>query len=273
MALGEVARDCRVGEGNTSSGRNSGSSAKRSSKSTSDRTLLESSQSHLPCPACSHPLSYQPHRLHHSPQPMLTCPQSQRSSSGAGAAPSPSCRYQSPPCAQGCLRLPCHYCPHCCRCCCYQGLGLGPGPGPGPGLELGPGPGPELGWEGWEAPLDSPGPAQGRANLKTSWGICWPGVRMARRWRTMGSESLRQNPETQRDGGSLPDSLGKGLVTQLSRRDKGTAQTCMQGRGQDRKADSGLRDRAQQQWEPLGLLGTHHGLRALSAGPLLSRWE
>lgn len=40
MARGEVARDCRVGEGRTSSGRNSGSSAKRSSKSTSDRTLL-----------------------------------------------------------------------------------------------------------------------------------------------------------------------------------------------------------------------------------------
>lgn len=40
MARGEVAKDCRVGEGSTSSGRNSGSSAKRSSKSTSDRTLL-----------------------------------------------------------------------------------------------------------------------------------------------------------------------------------------------------------------------------------------
>lgn len=40
MARGEVARDCRVGEGSTSSGRNSGSSANRSSKSTSDRTLL-----------------------------------------------------------------------------------------------------------------------------------------------------------------------------------------------------------------------------------------
>lgn len=40
MARGEVARDCRVGEGSTSSGRNSGSSAKRSSKSTSDKTLL-----------------------------------------------------------------------------------------------------------------------------------------------------------------------------------------------------------------------------------------
>lgn len=40
MARGEVAKDCKVGEGSTSSGRNSGSSAKRSSKSTSDRTLL-----------------------------------------------------------------------------------------------------------------------------------------------------------------------------------------------------------------------------------------
>ena len=39
MARGEVAKACRVGEGSTSSGRNSGSSAKRSSKSTSDRTL------------------------------------------------------------------------------------------------------------------------------------------------------------------------------------------------------------------------------------------
>ena len=50
MARGEVARDCKVGEGSTSSGRNSGSSAKRSSKSTSDRTLLESRQGHLLCP-------------------------------------------------------------------------------------------------------------------------------------------------------------------------------------------------------------------------------
>jgi hypothetical protein len=49
MARGEVARDCSVGEGSTSSGRNSGSSAKRSSKSTSDRTLLEGWQGHLPC--------------------------------------------------------------------------------------------------------------------------------------------------------------------------------------------------------------------------------
>lgn len=56
MARGEVARDCRVGEGSTSSGRNSGSSANRSSKSTSDRTLLESRQGHLPCSACSCPL-------------------------------------------------------------------------------------------------------------------------------------------------------------------------------------------------------------------------
>lgn len=166
MARGEVARDCRVGEGRTSSGRNSGSSAKRSSKSTSDRTLLESGQGHLPCPACSHPLCHQPHRLCHSSQPMLTCPQSQRSSSGAGAAPSLSCQDQPPPCAQECPRLPCHYCPHCC-CCCYQGLGL----------ELG------LGWEEWEAPHGSPGPAQGRANLKMSWEICWPGMGMARRWR------------------------------------------------------------------------------------------
>ena len=39
MARGEVARLCRVGEGKTSSGRNSGSSAKRSSKYTSDSTL------------------------------------------------------------------------------------------------------------------------------------------------------------------------------------------------------------------------------------------
>lgn len=49
MARGEVARDCKVGEGSTSSGRNSGSSAKRSSKSTSDRTLLEGRQDHFPC--------------------------------------------------------------------------------------------------------------------------------------------------------------------------------------------------------------------------------
>lgn len=42
-----MARDCRVGEGSTSSGRNSGSSANRSSKSTSDRTLLEGQQGHL----------------------------------------------------------------------------------------------------------------------------------------------------------------------------------------------------------------------------------
>lgn len=39
MARGDVARLCRVGEGKTSSGRNSGSSAKRSSKYTSDSTL------------------------------------------------------------------------------------------------------------------------------------------------------------------------------------------------------------------------------------------
>lgn len=39
MALGEVARLCRVGEGRTSSGLNSGSSAKRSSKYVSDKTL------------------------------------------------------------------------------------------------------------------------------------------------------------------------------------------------------------------------------------------
>lgn len=44
MARGEVARDCSVGEGSTSSGRNSGSSAKRSSKSTSDRTLSTESK-------------------------------------------------------------------------------------------------------------------------------------------------------------------------------------------------------------------------------------
>lgn len=50
------------------------------------------------------------------------------------------------------------------------------------------------------------------------------------------------------------------------------AQTCMQGRKQGKKANSGLRDRAQQQRESLGLLGTHHGLRALGAGPFLSRW-
>lgn len=38
MALGEVARLCRVGEGRTSSGLNSGSSAKRSSKYDSELT-------------------------------------------------------------------------------------------------------------------------------------------------------------------------------------------------------------------------------------------
>lgn len=41
MARGEVARLCKVGEGKTSSGRNSGSSAKRSSKYTSDSTLSD----------------------------------------------------------------------------------------------------------------------------------------------------------------------------------------------------------------------------------------
>ena len=86
MARGEVARDCRVGEGKTSSGRNSGSSAKRSSKSTSDRTLLESGQGHLLCPSLQLPPLPPTHTLQ-VPQPMLTCPQSQRSSSGAGAAP------------------------------------------------------------------------------------------------------------------------------------------------------------------------------------------
>lgn len=91
---------------------------------------------------------------------MLTCPQSQRSSSGAGAAPSPSCQYQPPPCARGYPRLPAH----CCSRRCHQGLRL----------ELG------LGWEEWEAPHDSPGPAQGRASLKMSWGICWPGMEIGR---------------------------------------------------------------------------------------------
>lgn len=47
MARGDVARLCRVGEGKTSSGRNSGSSAKRSSKYTSDNTLPDQrSQTH-----------------------------------------------------------------------------------------------------------------------------------------------------------------------------------------------------------------------------------
>lgn len=63
MARGEVAKDCKVGEGSTSSGRNSGSSAKRSSKSTSDRTLSTESKvffrgggrtfTFLPAPAAS----------------------------------------------------------------------------------------------------------------------------------------------------------------------------------------------------------------------------
>lgn len=70
MARGEVARDCRVGEGSTSSGRNSGSSAKRSSKSTSDKTLLESQQGHL-------------HR------PRLQLPPSLASPAHAAADPSP----------------------------------------------------------------------------------------------------------------------------------------------------------------------------------------
>lgn len=39
MDLGEVARLCRVGEGRTSSGLNSGSSANRSSKYVPDKTL------------------------------------------------------------------------------------------------------------------------------------------------------------------------------------------------------------------------------------------
>lgn len=60
MARGEVARDWRVGEGSTSSGRNSGNSAKRSSKSTSDRTLLESGQGHLPHPHGTNPHSAGP---------------------------------------------------------------------------------------------------------------------------------------------------------------------------------------------------------------------
>lgn len=47
MARGEVARLCKVGEGKTSSGRNSGSSAKRSSKYTSDSTLPDQ-QGHTP---------------------------------------------------------------------------------------------------------------------------------------------------------------------------------------------------------------------------------
>lgn len=64
-----MARDCRVGEGSTSSGLNSGSSANRSSKSTSDRTLLGGQQGHLfyPCrqlpllpPALGTPPSAQP---------------------------------------------------------------------------------------------------------------------------------------------------------------------------------------------------------------------
>ena len=158
MARGEVAKDCKVGEGSTSSGRNSGSSAKRSSKSTSDRTLLESRQGHLLCPRLQLPPLPATRTLHRVPQPMLTCPQSQRSSSGAGAAPSPSCRHQPPPCARGRRRPPSHCHPHCCRCCCQE-LGLEPGPG----------------WEGWEAPPGSPSPARGHASLKTSWGIWWPG--------------------------------------------------------------------------------------------------
>lgn len=67
MARGEVARDCKVGEGSTSSGRNSGSSAKRSSKSTSDRTLLESRQGHFLCPRLQLPLSQQPAHSARSP--------------------------------------------------------------------------------------------------------------------------------------------------------------------------------------------------------------
>ena len=72
MARGEVARDCKVGEGSTSSGRNSGSSAKRSSKSTSDRTLLESRQGHLLCPRLQLPPLPATRTLHPVPQPMLT---------------------------------------------------------------------------------------------------------------------------------------------------------------------------------------------------------
>lgn len=92
MARGEVARDCRVGEGSTSSGRNSGSSANRSSKSTSDRTLLKGQQGHLY--GLGLQLSLLPPALGSLPvsQPLLTCPQSQRSSSGVGAAPSSSCQ-------------------------------------------------------------------------------------------------------------------------------------------------------------------------------------
>lgn len=131
MARGEVARDCRVGEGSTSSGRNSGSSAKRSSKSTSDRTLLESRQGHRPRPGPRLPPLQPTHTLRQALQPVLTCPQSQRSSSRAGAAPSPSCRYQPPPCAQGCPQLPSHCFPRCCHRC-YQE----------------PEPEPVLGWEG-----------------------------------------------------------------------------------------------------------------------------
>lgn len=62
MARGDVARLCKVGEGKTSSGRNSGSSAKRSSKYTSDSTLPDQ-QGH------THKESIYTHALHRWPPP------------------------------------------------------------------------------------------------------------------------------------------------------------------------------------------------------------
>lgn len=65
MARGEVARLCRVGEGKTSSGRNSGSSANRSSKYTSERTLPVQ-QTH------TQNTEYMHTTLQHSPHKIIT---------------------------------------------------------------------------------------------------------------------------------------------------------------------------------------------------------
>lgn len=95
MARGEVARDCRVGEGSTSSGRNSGSSAKRSSKSTSDKTLLSTESkvffrgggrtfTFLPVPAASLRSGVSPAALPLLPS-LLLLPLPPGAEAGAGA--------------------------------------------------------------------------------------------------------------------------------------------------------------------------------------------
>ena len=199
MALGEVARDCRVGEGNTSSGRNSGSSAKRSSKSTSDRTLLESSQGHLPCPACSHPLSHQPHRPQHSPQPIHAhlSTESKVFFRGGGRTftfllvPATSLRSGVSPAALPLLLslLP----------LLLPGAGAGVGAGAGAGTGAGAGAGAGLGGVGGSPRLSrlSPGTRQSEAELGNllAWGENGKKIENTR------FRIAEANPETQRDGG------------------------------------------------------------------------